>query len=454
MGEGRRLLDHGLQTLRLVETRWSVELETQKAHVGQPRGPIVSFEQPVSSDLPTAWYAGGHPHPRGGPQWWPPKGPLLREQGVLSPVQMHWGLWRKRPLLREGAPGPCYYSSTPPPGVPGGTEESSSVTQVELHSLRWHGESKGGKQHQAMGKSRPQRSTIPIAYLHNQSYYIDPNPSTVCFQRQYQGELCPSSHACSNSTILLEDSPDLQELLGVTLSVHGEVLSRLALLHEPGQRRTRDSRVALEKQQNAVRIFSHLECSSLGPPLNKIRYKLMATWTSMADTLDTLELLAESKTALSEAQAIGRRASGEDSTCQLFLGSTDACTKLTMDARRDLDDHTPTLHIGNKIRLHGLNNQAMNGRQGIVLGTVFGKSQILCALLYWPWRYAGKKIRASRGFLTLSTKKKPRFARFLFSTAHQKIENNQETSDNQTNVVDLTMCTLVTHTNTVRQTDR
>jgi len=51
-----------------------------------------------------------------------------------------------------------------------------------------------------MGKSRPQRSTFPIAYHHNQSYYIDPNPSTVCFQRQHQGELCPSSHACSNST--------------------------------------------------------------------------------------------------------------------------------------------------------------------------------------------------------------------------------------------------------------
>jgi len=32
------------------------------------------------------------------------------------------------------------------------------------------------------------------------TYYIDPNPSSVCFQRQHQGELCPSSHACSNST--------------------------------------------------------------------------------------------------------------------------------------------------------------------------------------------------------------------------------------------------------------
>jgi len=177
------------------------------------------------------------------------------------------------------------------------------------------------------------------------------------------------AHDLIQELILIEDSPELQELLGVTFSVHGEVLNRLTLLHAPGQRRTRDSRVALGKQQTAVRIFSHLECSSLGPPLNTIRCKLMATWTSMADTLDTLEFHAESKTALAEAQAIGRRASGEDSTCQLYLQqSIDACTKHTMDARRDLDDHTPTLHIGNKIRLHGLINQAMNGRQGTVLG--------------------------------------------------------------------------------------
>ena len=40
-----------------------------------------------------------------------------------------------------------------------------------------------------------------------------------------------------------------------------------------------------------------------------------------------------------------------------------------MDARRDLDDHTPTLHIGSKIRLHGLTNQAFNGEKGTVLGT-------------------------------------------------------------------------------------
>jgi len=177
------------------------------------------------------------------------------------------------------------------------------------------------------------------------------------------------AHDLIQSLILTEDSPDLQELLGVTFSVHGEVLNRLALLLAPGQRRTRDSCVGLEMQQNAVRIFNCLEGSTLGPPLHTIRYKLMATWTSMSDTLDTLGFNAESTTAIAEAQAIGRRASGEDNTCQLHLQqSIDACTKHTMDARRDLDDHTPTLHIGNKIRLHGLNNQAMNGRLGTVLG--------------------------------------------------------------------------------------
>ena len=70
---------------------------------------------------------------------------------------------------------------------------------VDLHPLRWNGESKEGKQHQATGSNRPQRFTITITYLHNQSYYTDPNPSSVCFQRQHQGELCPSSYTCSNS---------------------------------------------------------------------------------------------------------------------------------------------------------------------------------------------------------------------------------------------------------------
>jgi len=184
-------------------------------------------------------------------------------------------------------------------------------------------------------------------------------------------EQLTQAHDLIQELILIEDSLDLQELLGVTFTVHGEALNRLALLHAPGQGRPRESRVALDKQQTAVRIFSQLEGSSQGPLLNTIRCKLMATWTSMADTLDTLDLHAESKTAIAEARAIGHRASGEDSTCQLHRQqSIDACTKHTMDARMDLDDHTPTLHIGSKICLHGLINQAMNGRQGTVLGEV------------------------------------------------------------------------------------
>jgi len=112
-------------------------------------------------------------------------------------------------------------------GVPGGTEEPSSVTYVELHPLQWNGESRECKQHQATGKSRPRRSAIPIAYLHNQSYYTDPNPSSVCFQRQHQGELCPSSHACSNSTY--NTNNNVLETEGTTGT--GLVAERRNILH-------------------------------------------------------------------------------------------------------------------------------------------------------------------------------------------------------------------------------
>jgi len=90
--------------------------------------------------------------------------------------------------------------------------------------------------------------------------------------------------------ILIEDSPDQQDRLGVTLTIHGEVLNRRAQLHTPGQSITSDSRAALEKQQKAVRIFSQLERSISGPLLSSTRRKLMETSTSMADTLETLEL--------------------------------------------------------------------------------------------------------------------------------------------------------------------
>ena len=96
----------------------------------------------------------------------------------------------------------------------------------------------------------------------------------------------------------------------------------------------------------------------------------METLISMADTPETLELYEESQTAIKEAQVIGNRALSEDNTSQLNLHkSIAACTKHTMDARIDLDDHTPTLHIESKIRLHGLTNQALSGKKGTALRT-------------------------------------------------------------------------------------
>jgi len=49
--------------------------------------------------------------------------------------------------------------------------------------------------------------------------------------------------------------------------------------------------------------------------------------------------------------------------------------------------------------------------------------------------------------MILSQKKELRFA-FFFGTVHNKPENDLKTSNKQTNVIDLTMRTLVMHTNT------
>ena len=90
----------------------------------------------------------------------------------------------------------------------------------------------------------------------------------------------------------------------------------------------------------------------------------------MADTLGNLELYEESQVAMQEARVIGKRAQNENITSPLHLHQQIcACTKDTMDSRRELDDHTSTLHVGSKIRLHGLLNQTLNGKKGTVLGT-------------------------------------------------------------------------------------
>jgi len=50
-------------------------------------------------------------------------------------------------------------------------------------------------------------------------------------------------------------------------------------------------------------------------------------------------------------------------------------------------------------------------------------------------------------------KKTLRFARFFSLTVHNKLENDLETSNKQTNVIDSTMRMLVTHTNTHTHTN-
>mmetsp|Transcript_83371 Transcript_83371/g.135166 ORF Transcript_83371/g.135166 Transcript_83371/m.135166 type:complete len:342 (-) Transcript_83371:13-1038(-) len=95
----------------------------------------------------------------------------------------------------------------------------------------------------------------------------------------------------------------------------------------------------------------------------------MESLLSMKDTLELLELYEESQIAMLEAQDIGKRAQRENITSPLHLHQQIcAYTKATMIARKELDDHTSTLHIGSKIRLHGLLNQTLNGKKGSVLG--------------------------------------------------------------------------------------
>jgi len=89
----------------------------------------------------------------------------------------------------------------------------------------------------------------------------------------------------------------------------------------------------------------------------------------MADRQERLELYTESQEAMRESQDIGERAQIENNTSPLHLHHQIAdSTKETMDARRELDDHTSTLHVGSKIRLHGLIDQTLNEKKGTVLG--------------------------------------------------------------------------------------
>jgi len=51
-----------------------------------------------------------------------------------------------------------------------------------------------------------------------------------------------------------------------------------------------------------------------------------------------------------------------------------ASIKETKNARRDLDQHTSTLHVGSKICLHGLITQGMNGKEVTITGPAVNNS--------------------------------------------------------------------------------
>jgi len=176
-------------------------------------------------------------------------------------------------------------------------------------------------------------------------------------------EQLTKAHDLTQELIIIEDSPGQQDRPGVILTTHGEILNI------PDQATPEDVRSALDKQQRAVAKFRQLEQTTIGPLPEQTLRKLIEALLSMADTLENLELYKESQEAMRESQVIGKRAQIENNPSSLHLHQQIfASTKETMTARRELDDHTSTLHVGSKICLHGLINQIMNGKKGTVLG--------------------------------------------------------------------------------------
>jgi len=175
-------------------------------------------------------------------------------------------------------------------------------------------------------------------------------------------EQLTKAHDPNQELITIEDSLGQQDRLGVILTTHGEFLNTLQ------QATPEDSRNALDKQQRAVTIFRQLAQTTIGLLREQTLCKLMEALLSMADTVENLDLYKESQGAMREAQIISKRAQTKNNTNSIHLHQQIfASTKETIDARRELDDHTSTLHVGSKIRQHGLLNQTINGKKGTVL---------------------------------------------------------------------------------------
>ena len=118
--------------------------------------------------------------------------------------------------------------------------------------------------------------------------------------------------ALTEALISIEDSPGLQDKLGVILTTQGEILNSLAG-HSTGQASLQGTQTALIKQQRAVNIFRQLEESITGPLRELTLRRLVDSLISMSDTLEFLDLYDESQAAMQEAQEIGEKARREDS---------------------------------------------------------------------------------------------------------------------------------------------
>ena len=157
-------------------------------------------------------------------------------------------------------------------------------------------------------------------------------------------EQLTQAHDLTQELISIEYSPGQQDRLGVILTTHGEILNKQGQLQTSDLTIPVDGYYALDKQRRAVRIVRTLEQTTSGSLREQTLRKLMESLISMADTLENLELYEESQTTMQEAQVIGKRAQSENITSPLHLHQQIcSCTKATMDARRELDDHTSTL---------------------------------------------------------------------------------------------------------------
>jgi len=140
----------------------------------------------------------------------PHPGPPANGAGGPSPsVEALGGVEETPPAIAGGSRPPAQAGGHPPnanalgglcevpPRYQGaGSSRASKLRKVAREESGVTGSVIGTS---ASSEPRPVRSKQPIAYLHESAYYVDPSPSSHCYQRQHQGELCPDSHGCSNS---------------------------------------------------------------------------------------------------------------------------------------------------------------------------------------------------------------------------------------------------------------